>query len=71
MRRFFSFLTGIITGALVGATLAILLAPESGESLRAELRERASHFRQDVMDAAAARRAELEEQLSTLRAPKA
>lgn len=70
MRRFFSLLSGIFMGALVGATLAILLAPESGESLRAELRERASHFREDVMNAAAARRAELEEQLNTLRAPK-
>ncbi len=70
MRRFFSLLAGIIMGALVGATLAILLAPESGESLRMQLRERASHFRQDVLDAAAARRAELEEQLSTLRSPK-
>jgi gas vesicle protein len=71
MRRFFSLLTGMFMGALVGATMAILLAPESGESLRLQLRERASHFRQDVMEAAAARRAELEEQLSTLRAPKA
>ena len=71
MRRFFSLLTGMFMGALVGATLAILLAPESGESLRVQLRERASHFRQDVMDAAEARRAELEEQLSALRAPKA
>lgn len=71
MRRFFSLLSGIFMGALVGATLAILLAPESGESLRAELRERASHFREDVMNAAAARRAELEEQLNALRAPKA
>lgn len=71
MRRFFNLLAGMITGALVGATMAILLAPESGESLRMQLRERTSHFRQDVMDAASARRAELEEQLTALRAPKA
>jgi gas vesicle protein len=70
MRRFFSLLSGLFTGALVGATLAILLAPESGESIRGQLRERAGRLRQDVMDAAAARRAELEEQLSALRSPK-
>lgn len=70
MRRFFSLISGVFMGALVGATLAILFAPESGNSIRMQLRERASNFRQDVMNAAAERRAELEEQLSTLRAPK-
>ncbi|MBN1537114.1 MAG: YtxH domain-containing protein [Anaerolineales bacterium] len=71
MRKFFSLVSGMFMGALVGATLAILLAPESGESLRAELRERAGRFRQDIIDASAARRSELEEQLAALRAPKA
>ncbi|NMC12016.1 MAG: YtxH domain-containing protein [Chloroflexi bacterium] len=71
MRRFFSLLSGMLMGALVGATLALIFAPESGESLRLQLKERVSHFRQDVMDAAAARRAELEEQLAALRSPKA
>jgi gas vesicle protein len=70
MRRFFSLISGMFMGALVGATLAIIFAPESGESIRLQLRDRASRFRQDVMDAAAARRAELEEQLSALRSPK-
>lgn len=57
-------------GALVGATLAILFAPESGESIRLQISERAGRLRQDIMNAAAARRAELEEQLATLRSPK-
>jgi gas vesicle protein len=69
MRRFFSLISGMFVGALVGATLAIIFAPESGESIRVQLRERAGRLRQDVMDAAAARRAELEEQLSALRSP--
>ena len=33
MRRMFGFLIGIFTGALVGGVMALLLAPESGETL--------------------------------------
>jgi gas vesicle protein len=36
MNRLFSFLAGMMCGALVGATTALLLAPASGESLRAD-----------------------------------
>ena len=31
MRQVFNFFTGVIMGGLVGATIAILLAPVSGE----------------------------------------
>lgn len=37
MNRMMSFLAGLLTGALVGATTALLLAPSSGEDLRAEM----------------------------------
>ena len=70
MRRLFSFLSGGVTGALVGATLAILFAPSSGEQLRQQVQKRVSRARDQVGQAAAARRAELEGQLATLRAPK-
>ena len=40
MRRMFGFLIGIFVGGLVGSVIALLLAPESGENLRTELRER-------------------------------
>lgn len=70
MRKFLSFLVGTILGGLVGATAAILLAPVSGGDLRGQLRDRALKIQEEVRAAAAARRAELEQQLATLRAPR-
>ena len=69
MRRSFSFLMGALVGGLVGATTAILLAPASGQDLREQLRERAFKLQDEVKAAASTRRAELEDQLRTLRAP--
>ncbi|HSM56467.1 MAG TPA: YtxH domain-containing protein [Candidatus Sulfomarinibacteraceae bacterium] len=40
MSKVFSFLAGVLSGSVVGATAAILLAPESGEELRADARAR-------------------------------
>lgn len=40
MKKFFSFVAGALSGSIVGATVAILLAPESGEELRADARAR-------------------------------
>ncbi|HLE50641.1 MAG TPA: YtxH domain-containing protein, partial [Anaerolineales bacterium] len=68
--RTFNFLLGALIGGLVGATVAILLTPASGEELRSQMKMRADHIRADVMEAAAERRAELEHQLAALRAPK-
>jgi len=70
MRRMFGFLIGIFVGALVGSTLALLLAPESGEKLRTEIRERGQHFLGDIRNAADSRRIELHNRLETLRAPR-
>jgi len=69
MRRLFNFFAGMIMGGLVGATIAILLAPVSGEEVRAQLQERTIRLRDDVMAVAEARRAELERELTALRAP--
>jgi gas vesicle protein len=69
MRRLFGFLIGIGTGALVGATVAILLAPASGKDLRSELRGRMEGFSNELKEAAAQRRAELERQLESMRSP--
>lgn len=69
MQKFFSFITGAVIGGLVGATLAVLFAPSSGEDLRLEMSERAQQLQAEVKAAADSRRAELEQQLSTLRAP--
>lgn len=70
MQKFFSFMTGAVIGALVGATLSILFAPSSGTELRLEMRERAQQLQAEVKTAAETRRAELEQQLNTLRAPR-
>lgn len=70
MRAFLNFLSGAILGAIVGASLALLLTPESGDQLRTDLRDRATHFQDEIKHAAEARRAELEQQLAELRAPR-
>ena len=71
MRRMFNFLLGAAGGALFGATLAILLAPESGEDLRSELRNRVKRFGDEIQQAAQQQRSELERQLDALRHPSA
>ncbi|MCJ7658130.1 MAG: YtxH domain-containing protein [Anaerolineales bacterium] len=70
MKRFVSLLAGFLTGAVVGATLAILFTPTSGEELQTQIQGRYHSLRDEVTEAAALRRAELEEQLAALRAPK-
>jgi gas vesicle protein len=69
MNRSINFLLGAAIGGLIGATVAILLAPSSGEELRTEIGMRTDRIRSEVAKAAADRRAELESQLAALRAP--
>ena len=69
MRRMFGFMIGIVVGALVGSTVALLLAPETGDKFRSEIRARGEGFVKDVRRAATARRIELTEQLESMRAP--
>ncbi len=56
-------------GALVGATLALLFAPTSGDELRGQIQDQSARVQEQVKLAAAERRAELEQQLAALRAP--
>jgi gas vesicle protein len=69
MRKVFNFFEGVIVGGLVGGAIAILLAPASGEQIRAQLQERSIRLKDEVMAVAEARRAELERELTALRAP--
>jgi gas vesicle protein len=66
----FGFLMGIFVGGLVGAVVALLLAPESGEQLRGQLRSRWQNFLNDIRHSADARRIELRRRLETLRSPR-
>lgn len=70
MKRMFGFLIGIVVGGLVGSTIALLLAPESGEELRSEIRARGENFFSDVRQAADERKIELRQRLDSLRAPR-
>lgn len=70
MRRMFGFLIGVFVGSLVGSVIALLLAPESGETLRTQLRNRGQNFLSDIRHSADARRIELRHRLDTLRAPR-
>lgn len=67
MRRITSFLTGSLFGALLGAGLALLLAPSSGHELRLRTRERLTSLRDEVREAYDARREQLEAELESLR----
>ena len=69
MSRLFNFFVGMLMGSLVGATVAILLTPASGEDLRTQLQERSIRLKDDIKAVAESRRAELERELNTLRAP--
>jgi gas vesicle protein len=71
MRRFLSFFIGAITGGLIGATLALLFAPASGEEVRTQINDRAQAFAAEIRQAASTKRIELQERLEILRAPKA
>ena len=70
MRRMFGFLIGIVVGGMVGSTIALLLAPESGEVLRSELRSRGDTFFNEVRHAADERKIELRQKLDEMRAPR-
>ena len=69
MRRFANFIMGAFLGALVGAVAALLLAPASGEDLQNRARERLASLRDEVQDAYASRKSQLEAELEALRQP--
>lgn len=70
MRRMLGFMIGVTIGALVGSSVALLLAPEAGESLRGKIRARGVSLVGELQQAADARRAELTDRLESLRAPR-
>jgi gas vesicle protein len=67
MQKTISFLIGVLSGAIVGAAVAILLAPSSGQELQAQMRTRVQGLIEEGRRAAAARRVELEAQLEAFK----
>jgi gas vesicle protein len=59
-----------MTGAVVGAAVALLLAPMSGEELQNRARDRVTTLADDIREAYAARVEQLEAELEDLRKPK-
>jgi len=45
-----SFVFGVLVGTLVGASVAIILAPQSGERTREVLRDRALEYKERAAD---------------------
>ena len=70
MNKAIRFFLGVILGAMVGATVAILLAPTSGDVMQKQIRERIESIQGEVRQASQERRQELEQQLAGLRTPR-
>lgn len=70
MRQLTSFMAGAFFGALMGGITALLLAPMSGEELRAQGRAKFDEVSDDVREAYAARVAQLEAEVAKLRSGK-
>ncbi len=67
MQKFFSFLIGLLAGAAVGALVALLLAPMSGQELRSEARTRVDKVVGEVKTAVDEERKRLEGELEALK----
>ncbi|HET89385.1 MAG TPA: YtxH domain-containing protein [Chloroflexi bacterium] len=67
MKKAFSFLLGVVSGAVIGAVAAILLAPYPGSELQARVRTRIQELIEEGRRAAAERRSELEVQLESFK----
>lgn len=67
MRKLLNFLFGFMLGVLIGAAVAMLLAPEAGETTRGQIQLRIQEVIDEGKRAAADRQAELESELAQLK----
>ena len=67
MQRFIGFLAGLLSGALVGAAVALLFAPMSGDELRSEAQHRVEQTVADIRSAVDEERKRLETELEALK----
>lgn len=66
MKKFGSFLFGLLTGALVGGTLALLFTPLKGSAVRSRIGDSFTHVQNEVKKAAKDRMDELNNQLAIM-----
>jgi len=69
MQKIMNFFVGLLVGGLIGATVVVLVTPASGEEIRNQIQERSIQLKDEIKAVADARRAELERELASLRAP--
>lgn len=70
MKKTCSLIKGILLGAMVGSALVLLLTPWSGEELKNNIKDFANNFQNEVRQAGAEKRQELENELAKLRGGK-
>lgn len=69
MKKMLSFMIGAVMGGLVGATIALLFAPATGEELRGQMKDRFSSLQDELSQAMNSRKIELEKKLEDMRKP--
>lgn len=67
MQKALNLTLGFVLGGLVGSALTLLLTPKSGSELQSDISEYTRMVKREVENAAAARRIQLEQELSRLR----
>jgi len=63
------FFEGFLIGGVIGALVAVIMAPVSGEEVRGQIWAQVDRVRSEVEKAVGDRRSELEQQLNDLRSP--
>ena len=70
MKKYWKFLLGAILGGVIGGSLALLFAPNSGEQTRRGIEDYFKNLQNEIQEAGEVKRAELEAQLNQLRSGK-
>lgn len=66
MRRLMFFAGGLVCGALIGASIVLLMTPASGDAIREDSRERVTGAVSEARTAADKKRQELEAELAQM-----
>jgi gas vesicle protein len=69
MRRLMFFAGGVLCGVVIGAAVALLLAPASGDAMREDAQSRFDGMLTEARLASERRRRELEAELAELTSP--